>query len=192
MLFLLWLGQIEQPRTRPSRFDIFVKELLRFLPSTCVMSTSTTPIYVPVGYRSITPSLTVKDASVALKFYEAAFGAVLGLRLTDPQTGGVAHAEFRIGDSTLMISDEYPSYQCWAPEVGKGGLFMIYVPDVDAAFQKALKVGAFEVQGPADQFYGDRTARVNDPFGYRWTLAQRVKDVSEAEMTRLMAEWQAA
>lgn len=156
------------------------------------MSASSTLPHVPPGYGSVTPSLTAKDASAALKFYEAAFGAVLGLRLTDPQTGGVAHAEFRIGDSTLMISDEYPGYNCFAPAVGQGGLFMIYVADVEAAFQQALQAGATEVQPPTDQFYGDRTARVNDPFGYRWTLAQRVKEISEAEMVKLMAEWQAA
>lgn len=148
------------------------------------------PSNAPIGYHTVTPSLTAKDASAALKFYEAAFGAVLGLRLDDPKTGGVAHAEFRIGDSTLMISDEYPSYNCFAPEIGKGGAFMIYVADVEASFQQAIKAGGIEVQAPADQFYGDRTARVNDPHGYRWTLSQRVKEVSEAEMTKLMAEWQ--
>lgn len=151
---------------------------------------STALSQVPAGYHTVTPSLTAKDAGAALKFYEEAFGAVVGLRLADPQTGGVAHAEFRIGDSTLMISDEYPNYHCYAPEIGKGSSFMIYVPDVEAAFQQALKAGAQEVQAPTDQFYGDRTARVNDPYGYRWTLAQRVKEVSEAEMIRAMAEWQ--
>lgn len=151
---------------------------------------STTVSHVPAGYQSVTASLTAKDASAALKFYEAAFGAVLGLRLTDPQTGGVAHAEFRIGDTTLMISDEYPAYNCYAPEVGKGGAFMIYVPDVEVAFKRAIDAGAIEVQPPTDQFYGDRTSRVNDPHGYRWSISQRVKEVPEAEMTKLMAEWQ--
>lgn len=146
--------------------------------------------HIPAGYQSVTPSLTVKDAAKALEFYEKALNAVINYKMADPRTGGTAHAEFQIGNSTLMISDEYPDLGFSAPEVGKGGSFMIYVPDIEAAFEQAVGAGAAEVQQPEDQFWGDRTARVNDPFGYRWTLAQKIRDVPEEEMARLAADWQ--
>lgn len=146
--------------------------------------------HIPSGYQSVTPSLTVRNAAEALKFYEKAFDAVINYKLTDPRTGGTAHAELRIGNSTLMISDEYPDLGFTAPEVGKGGSFMIYVPDIEAAFEQAIEAGATEVQPPEDQFWGDRTARVTDAFGYRWTLSQKIRDVPEEEIARLAADWQ--
>ncbi|MCW0218484.1 MAG: VOC family protein [Prosthecobacter sp.] len=145
--------------------------------------------HVPSGYHSVTPSLTVKDAGAALAFYQAAFGAVEHYRLPDKKTGGIAHAEFSIGDCKLMISDEYPAFGAVAPEIAHGCLFMIYVADIEAAFIQAVDAGGIVTFPPTDQFYGDRTARLNDPFGYRWTLAQRVKDISVSEMNELMAEW---
>ncbi len=148
--------------------------------------------HLPAGYHSVTPSLTAKDANAALAFYAAAFGAEEHFRLPDAKTGGVAHAEFAIGSSTMMISDEYPDYNCLAPEIGQGGTFMIYVPDVQAAFDQAVRAGATVLQEPADQFWGDRSARVSDPHGYRWTLAQRTRQVSSEEMSRLYAECQSA
>lgn len=146
--------------------------------------------HVPAGYQTVTPSLTAKDAAAALRFYEQAFDAVVSFKMADPQTGGTAHAEFRIGNSTMMISDEYPKFGCLAPAEGRGGAFMIYVPDVEAAFEQALAAGAVEIERPSDQFWGDRTGRVADPFGYRWTLAQKIKDVPEEEIARLAADWQ--
>ena len=89
----------------------------------------------------------------------------------------------------MMISDEYPGFGAIAPEVGKGGLFMIYVADCETVFAQAIAVGATVITEPADQFWGDRTATVADPFGYRWTLATHVRDVSEAEMATAAAEW---
>lgn len=146
--------------------------------------------HVSAGYQTVTPSLTAKDAAAAIRFYEQAFGAVLTFKMTDPKTGGTAHAEFRIGNSMLMISDEYPKFGCLTPAEGRGGGFMIYVPDVDSAYEQALAAGASEIDRPADQFWGDRTGRVGDPFGYRWTLAQKIKDVPEEEIARLAADWQ--
>lgn len=145
----------------------------------------------PHGFHSVTPSLTVRDGAAALDFYSRALDAREHYRLPGPD-GKVMHAEFQIGDSRLMLSDEYPDFGAFAPEVGKGGLFMIYVPDVDAAFTKALAEGATVIEGPADQFWGDRTARVADPFGYRWTLATHVRDVPPEEIAKGAAMWAAS
>ena len=138
--------------------------------------------HVPEGYHTVTPSLTSKDADAAIKFYEAAFDAVEHFRLTDELTGGIAHAEFRIGDSPLMISDEYPELGSFAPEEGKGGLFMVYVPDCDTVFGQAIAAGATVVTEPTNQFWGDRTAMVTDPFGYRWTIAEKIASLTPEEI----------
>jgi PhnB protein len=143
---------------------------------------------IPEGYHSVTPSLTVRDAAAALDFYASAFGATESYRLASPD-GKIMHAEFQIGDSRIMLSDEYPDWGAFAPEVGKGGAFMIYVPNADDAFKKAIEAGATVIQDPADQFWGDRTARVADPYGYRWTVAAHVRDVTPEEIARAAAGW---
>jgi|SRR6476660_2100642 len=140
------------------------------------------------GFHTVTPSLTVRNGQDALAFYQAAFGAVEHFRLADP-SGKVMHAEFQIGDSKLMVSDEFPDWGSFAPEVGKGALYMIYVPDADAAFAKAVACGATPLQPPTDQFWGDRTGQVADPFGYRWTLATKSRDVSPEEIAKAAAAW---
>jgi PhnB protein len=142
----------------------------------------------PEGYHTVTPSLTVRGGAAALDFYARAFGATEHYRLASPD-GKIMHAEFQIGDSRIMISDEYPDWGAFAPEAGKGAAFMIYVPDADAAYKKALDAGATTIQEPADQFWGDRTARVADPYGYRWTVAAHVRDVSPEEIAKGAAEW---
>lgn len=144
--------------------------------------------HIPEGYHSVTPSLTARDAKAAIDFYTRAFGAEVMFKLDEP-SGKIAHAEIRIGNSRLMISDEYPDYGALAPEIGKGGTFMIYVPNVDTAYAKAVMAGATGIQEPQDMFWGDRTAKVNDPIGYRWTLASHVKDVSQEEMEEAMKAW---
>lgn len=145
--------------------------------------------HIPEGYHSVTPSLTSKDANASLRFYAEAFGAVEVFRLPDDKTGGVAHAEFQIGNSKMMISDEYPSFGCLAPEFSKGGIFMIYVPDCDVAFEKAIAAGAKAIREPADQFWGDRTAQVADPYGYRWSLAQKKSDPTPEEIAEGMRKF---
>ena len=145
--------------------------------------------HVPEGYHSVTPSLTAKSADVSLKFYTAAFGAEESFRLPDEKTGGIAHAEFEIGNSTMMISDEYPSFGSFAPEFAKGGSFMIYVPDCDAAFAQAIAAGATALTQPTDQFWGDRTAMVADPFGYRWSVAQKKSSPTPEEMAEGMKKF---
>ncbi len=146
----------------------------------------------PPDYHSVTPSLTVANCAAALAFYTRALAATELFRMEEPGSGKIMHAEFKIGDSRLMISDEYPSEGAHAPALGAGGLFMIYVADVDSAFSQAIATGATILQEPADQFWGDRTARVADPFGYRWTLATHVRDLSPEEIAKAAAEWSAA
>lgn len=145
--------------------------------------------FIPAGYHSVTPSLTCKDAVAALKFYQKAFDAQVTIQMDDPKTGGIAHAEFQIGNSTMMLSSEYPQYGSFAPEIGTGGSFMIYVEDCEAAWKKALDAGATSIQEPTDQFWGDRTARFADPHGYRWAVAQKVRDVSPEELEKAAKAW---
>jgi PhnB protein len=144
--------------------------------------------HIPEGYHSVTPSLTARDAKAAIDFYTRAFGAELKFKLDHP-SGKIGHAELQIGNSRIMISDEYPDYGAVAPEIGKGATFMIYVDDVDAAFARAVAAGAAPVQEPTDMFWGDRAGRLNDPVGYRWTLASHVRDVSQEEMEEAMKAW---
>ncbi|MCW1884840.1 VOC family protein [Luteolibacter flavescens] len=143
---------------------------------------------IPQGYHTVTPSLTVRDGVAALDFYAKAFGAVEVFRMPEP-TGKIMHAEFNIGDSRIMLSDEYPHHGALAPAVGEGCSFMLYVTDIDAAFEQAIAAGATVVQAPTDMFWGDRSGKVNDPFGYRWTLASHVRDVSPEEMDEAAKTW---
>jgi PhnB protein len=144
--------------------------------------------HIPEGYHSVTPSLTCRNAAEALDFYVRAFGAVELFRMPEPD-GKLMHAEMRIGNSTLMLSDEYPDWGAVQPEAGKGGTFMIYVPDADAAFAQAVAAGATELQPVTDQFWGDRSGRVACPYGYRWSLAQKVREVSPEEIAKAAAAW---
>jgi PhnB protein len=141
----------------------------------------------PPGYHSVTPYLALRDARSALDFYARAFGAELALKLDMPD-GSVAHAEIRIGDSILMMAEENPDWGSRSPQAlgGSPVSMMIYVADVDAAFARALAAGATEVRPVADQFYGDRTGTLADPYGYQWTLATHVEEVSAEEAQRRM------
>ena len=143
---------------------------------------------IPPGYHSVTPYLAQRDCAAALAFYERAFGAQRVMCLDMPG-GKIAHAEIRIGDSILMMSDENPDWGSKSA-VTLGGSpvqLMVYVPDVDAAFARALAAGGTQVRPVQDQFYGDRSGTLADPFGYQWTLATHVEDVSEDEAKRRMA-----
>jgi PhnB protein len=145
------------------------------------------PALVPPGYHTVTPYLALRDAAAAIDFYRRAFGAQLTMKLDMPD-GKIAHAEIRIGDSTLMMSEENPDWGSRSP-LAMGGspvFMMIYVPDVDAAFARALQAGAVEVKPVEDQFYGDRSGTLKDPFGYQWTLSTHVEDVSQEEAQRRM------
>ena len=128
---------------------------------------------------------TVHDAKAAIAFYAKAFGAVEQFRLSEP-SGRVGHAEIRIGDSVLMLNDEYPDFGAKSPAAVGGSpvAFHIRVPDADAAVDRAVKAGATVVRPVQDEFYGDRMGMVACPFGYRWSLATPKEQVSPAEMQK--------
>jgi len=144
--------------------------------------------FKPPGYHSVTPYLSLRDAKAALEFYARAFGAELVLKLDMPD-GSIAHAELRIGDSIVMMSEENPEWGNRSPQSlgGSPVSLMIYVPDVDDAFRRAIEAGATQVRAVEDQFYGDRTGTLKDPYGYQWTLATHVEDMSTEEAQRRMA-----
>lgn len=140
---------------------------------------------IPDGYHTITPYLCIRDAHKAIDFYTKAFGAVELFRLED-HTGKICHAEIKIGDSHIMIGDEYPQMDVLGPQA-RGGTtvsLMFYVEDVDASFTKALNAGA-KVQRPVqDQFWGDRMGTLVDPYGHVWSLSTHKEDVSGEEIGR--------
>lgn len=144
---------------------------------------------VPDGYHTLTPFLTVRDAARAIEFYKAAFGAQERGVMKGPD-GKIMHAELKIGDSIIMLSDEWPEYGALSP-LSSGGAGMglhIYVDGVDAAFDRAVKAGA-EVEMPVmDQFWGDRYGKLKDPFGHKWSIATHTKDLSMDEMKHGMDE----
>ena len=143
---------------------------------------------IPDGYNSVTPYLIVDDANRALEFYKTAFGAEEKFRL--PMGGKIGHAEIKIGDSFVMLADEFPEMGHLGPN-SRGGptsSIVLYVEDVDTSFQKALDAGAKEHRKVENQFWGDRMGTLTDPFGHQWSLATHVEDVSESEMqTRMEA-----
>jgi len=148
---------------------------------------STKPI--PDGYHTLTPFLTVRDAARAIEFYKAAFGAKERGVMKAPD-GKVMHAELMIGDSILMMSDEFQEFGSLSPQsIGGSPMGLhIYVDNVDAAFDRAVKAGA-QVEMPVmDQFWGDRYGRLKDPFGHKWSIATHTKDMSMDEMKHDMEE----
>jgi PhnB protein len=140
---------------------------------------------IPEGYHSVTPYLIVKDAARALEFYKKAFGAKETMRMAGPG-GKIGHAEIRIGNSAVMLADEFPQMGASSPQTLGGspvGL-MIYVEDVDSRFNQAVAAGATVERPLKDQFYGDRSGTLVDPFGHKWTIATHKEDVSPEEMQR--------
>jgi len=136
---------------------------------------------IPDGYTAITPYLIVENAAELLDFLVNAFGAVERMRMAMPE-GGIGHAEVEIDGAVLMLSDAAP------PEFPAGDSKLhLYVKDVDSAYAQALSAGATSVAEPADQFYGDRVARIVDPCGNHWTVASHVEDVDMEEVTRRIA-----
>lgn len=143
---------------------------------------------VPQGYHTITPALTCKNASQAIEFYKKAFGAKEKFRMEGPG-GSVGHAELTIGDSTIMVNDEFPGAS--APS-GQGGHYLfLYVEDCDKVFKDAVAAGAKVSMPLADQFWGDRFGKITDPYGYNWGIGTHVEDVTPQEMERRAKEWMA-
>lgn len=147
---------------------------------------------IPDGYHTLTPNLVVRDAAEALNFYQKAFGAEELVRM--PGAGGkIMHAEVKIGDSKLMLGEEMAEFGTKGPKSlgGTACSFYVYVHNVDAAWKRALDAGAKMVMPLDDMFWGDRTGRLEDPFGHHWVLAQHTKDVTPAEMKAGQAAFEA-
>jgi PhnB protein len=144
---------------------------------------------IPSAYRGVTSYLILRDAARALEFYQKAFGAEPVLRLDGPD-GKVAHAELRVAGGIIMMSEENVAMGHKSPQTlgGSPVHLMFYVQDVDRAFARALAAGAKEERAVKDQFYGDRSGTLADPFGISWTIATHVEDVSSEEMDRRMAQ----
>jgi PhnB protein len=149
----------------------------------------TKPNPIPEGYHSATPYLIVKDAASALEFYKKAFGAMEMERILDPD-GGVRHAEFKIGDSPFMMTEETPDYPAWQSPESRGGSpvhIYLYVEDADKVFNTAIGAGATELLPMKNQFWGDRSGGITDPFGHIWYISSRVEIVTQEELEKRMA-----
>ena len=144
---------------------------------------------IPDGYPQVIPSLAVDGAAAAIDFYCEVFGATVRMRMDGPD-GRVGHAELQLGDSVLMLADEYPEVGNLGPRSfgGTPVTLSVYVEDVDATFAAAVAAGATELRPVANQFYGDRVGQLEDPFGHRWSVGTHVEDVSEEEMARRAEE----
>lgn len=143
---------------------------------------------IPDGYHSITPHLVIKGAAAAIDFYKKAFGATEIMRM--PQADGrVGHAEIEIANSRIMLADEFPEMNIVGPKtLGNSPVsLLLYVADVDGTVERAVTLGAKIKKPVQDQFYGDRTGTIEDPFGHQWTVAVHKEDVSPEEMQRRMA-----
>lgn len=147
--------------------------------------------YIPEGYNAVSPALAFQGADAAIKWYVNNLGAKEKMRFNNPD-GTIAHAEITIGDDVVMLAEENPQYNK-SPKTLKGNSInlCVYVPDVDAVIKKATNNGAKLLIPVADQFYGDRSGRIEDPFGYIWIVSTHIKDVSEDEMKKGMEEMMA-
>ena len=145
---------------------------------------------IPEGYHTLTPSITVREAARAVEFYKQAFGAVERGVMKVPD-GKVMHAEVRIGDSILMLADEFPQFGSLSPQTigGTGTGLHIYVEDVDAAFDRAIGAGAVIEMPVADMFWGDRFGKLVDPFGHKWSIATHTRDLSMEEIEEAQEEF---
>jgi PhnB protein len=143
---------------------------------------------IPEGYHSVTPYLCAKGASQAIEFYKKAFSATERMRITQPD-GRVGHAELQIGDSIIMMADEFPEMGVRSPKTLGGSPVSIhlYVDDVDAMFRQAIAAGAIEKRPVADQFYGDRLGGIEDPFGHTWWISTHKEDLSPKEIEKRAA-----
>ena len=148
---------------------------------------------IPEGMHSVTPHLVCAGAAQAIEFYKQAFGATELARLPGPQ-GRIMHAAVRIGDSTVMLADEMPEWGSLGPKSLKGSPVTIhlYVPDADAFVARAAKAGAKVTMPVAEQFWGDRYGKVEDPFGHHWSVATHVRDVTGDEMKQAMQKMAAS
>jgi PhnB protein len=145
---------------------------------------------IPEGYHAVTPYLVIKGATAAIDYYKKVFGATERMRMDAPG-GTIGHAELVIGDSTIMLADEFPDMGFRSPKTigGSPVSLVLYVEDVDTVFKRAVGAGAKELRPVADQFYGDRMGTLEDPFGHVWSVATHTEDVSPDEMERRAGEY---
>lgn len=150
------------------------------------MTTKAKPI--PDGYHTVTPYLIMKNAANALEFYKKAFGATELFRMPGPD-GRVMHAEIQVGDSRIMLADECPEMNARSPQSlgGSPVSLLLYVQNVDSFFNQAVSAGAKVDRPIKDQFYGDRSGSLSDPFGHAWHVATHVEDVPPAELQKRAA-----
>jgi PhnB protein len=146
------------------------------------------PRPIPEGYHTATPYLIIKDAAKAIEFYKEAFGAKEMMRMSQPD-GRIGHAEIKIGDSPIMLADEFPEMGARSPQSlgGSPVSILLYVEDVDAFAKQAVAAGTKVVRPVKDQFYGDRSGSFEDPFGHQWHIATHVEDVAPEEMHKRAA-----
>jgi PhnB protein len=144
---------------------------------------------IPDGYPRVSPYLTIDGASAAIDFYGKVLGATERMRMQAPG-GKVGHAELQIGDSVVMLSDQFPEMEVRGPKAigGTPVTISVYVDDVDGVFERALEAGATALRPVENQFYGDRSGQFEDPFGHRWSVATHVEDVPPDEMAERAAE----
>ena len=142
---------------------------------------------IPEGYHSVTPYLVIDGAAAAIDYYKDAFGATELLRME--HGGKVGHAEIKIGDSPIMLADEHPEMKAFSPKTvcGTPVSLMIYVDDVDSMFKRAIELGGTEMKAVQDQFYGDRSGTLTDPFGHIWTVATHKEDLTPEEINARVA-----
>lgn len=145
------------------------------------MNTAKKPI--PDGYHTVTPALTVRNAAEAIEFYKKALGAQELERMVGPD-GKIGHAELKIGDSIIFLTDELPMMGNKSPQSlgGTAGSLYLYVEDVDKAFKQAIQAGGKEKMAPADMFWGDRYGNFEDPYGHTWGISTRKKDLTQQEV----------
>jgi PhnB protein len=141
---------------------------------------------VPEGRHTATPALIIRGAAEAIEFYKTAFGAVEVSRFTAPDGKSITHAEVRIGDSPIMVCDEFPNCGGKSPTTAGAatGSIYLYLEDVDAVYHKAVTAGAKGDMPPVDMFWGDRFAKITDPFGHSWSLATHIEDLTPDEIAR--------
>jgi uncharacterized glyoxalase superfamily protein PhnB len=146
---------------------------------------------IPKGMHTVTPSLVLRDCAKAIEFYKSALGAQEVARMMAPDGKSVWHCELKVGDSSVFLNDEMPGMSQHPPSAASPVpvTMWLYVPDCDAAFDRAVKAGAKVMGEPTDMFWGDRCAGVADPFGYIWSFATRQKELSRDEMKRAGEEF---
>ncbi len=143
---------------------------------------------IPEGYRSLTPHLVCEGAAAAMDFYKQAFGAVEVDRMPGPG-GKIMHASMRIGDSMIMLADDFPEWGSRGPLALQGTAVVIhlYVPDADAVWERAVAAGAKPLMPLSDTFWGDRYGQLADPYGHRWSIATHLRDMTPQEIQDEMA-----